>query len=981
MRREGGYILATALLLLAVLSVLGSVAYYKAVLGQRAAKVAGDYGKARSIAEAGLSQLFWYWTQAQDNAANCPSGDPGCMEREKVVKWVLGGGVGAPPAPMDPALYGESLADLERRAGGNLDAYIRASRNIRVYQFQRDASGMPVGMKEVPASSWADPNVKEPQVAVWVTSYKQPTDPRSYPYGDANAGCTGGDCRLVVYALGRDGDARVLMRESQGYFTSELTGVTAITNAPPYSNWNDLCNLTNGSAVGAALSWSGGKGSDDVLVEATQAPYVLGDIPSGTALSSNTNMGVGGKMFRNGTGSTSELTMDSVPVLAYSTHRTNPGVRVERASTPMDATAPPLDDPYPVPALASKLLRPGLAATPDKIRYFDVAANGQLFNIDIYRWAAEQFTCQNPATAGLPSDPYANGAYCDRAEKLRQIMWRLYPPLDPTDTGPPPAVTGRITAEDFWRNIRDGRPMFGIVRVMYPTKPKQTNVATCASFGNQPVTLYDVVKQLNNITAGASATFGGRTVSIDNRARLIVYGMLLLDYFYDVDGDFYFDADAERSILPIESTDAYLKIEVPMLINPALPRDTTGSDLWPFPTVATTTTTHPADPGVFAVENAGGGAGCTTCRNIANLAAPVGGWFPPTEGLLKPPGMLGAWTHGRYDVHGMQALMDPNRGTNGLIGWAVSELLTAPALPPALGTSTPSWNSAFNAMRNRLNYYYELLYTTTDPSKPQYWPISPSFPRTLADSFCIGAEDCTAGNHDGDKLHLFFPSGYVHGWKVALAVLNMRAEEWNGILRGVVCTPIDATSGPISCAPRRSIAELARMHQSHGIVPYGDPWAPLGAPMGQEIRLGRDPTTNAVVQLPFDLYSDASQNQGDEERFFHIRPDPSRSGYGVIDATFLDLPSLAYSGGILDTHTSNNVSGIVYTPSALEWETGNKGGIGYINGAVITGLGMYNKAGGGKAHQIYVFDPQAVDNINTNNTATIMLRFDWQVLH
>ncbi|RME82148.1 MAG: hypothetical protein D6771_07400, partial [Zetaproteobacteria bacterium] len=572
MRSERGYILATSLLLLAVLSVLGAVGAYKAMLGTRIAKVKGDYARAKQAAESGLAQLFWYWTQAQDNTPGCTHyspPDPGCVEREAVIAHVLQGSALPADAPFVADLYGESLADLDRNAGG-IDARIQRDPHVRVYAFVLDANGNPVGMQPVPNANWGQG--QDVQVAVWTTSYKKP-QPGQYPYGDANAGCTGSGCMLVTYALGRDGEARALVREAQGFFTHRLTGVTAITNAPPYATWTDLCNLTNGNATGANLSWSSNR-DGRMLVEATQAPYVLSPfpngianpapgqkndaIPSGTALSSNTNMGLGGKKFRKKTSSTSELTSTSTPLLVYSTHRSTQGVRAQWADWNGSAMDPAgADDPYPI--LPKDILRPGLAATPDKIRYFDVAGDGQLFALNVYRWLAEQFTCQhvlpdpaNPAGAidpstGTSTDPYANGAFCKKAVELQRRIMALYPL--PAAEQPPagatladkvnrywPKITGRLTVEDFWRNVRDGRPMFGIVRVMYPAKPFFNTGKNCKSAGGRIVTLYDVLKmpKLNNITLGASVSFpSGRTVTIGVGARVVIYGMFLLDYFTD----------------------------------------------------------------------------------------------------------------------------------------------------------------------------------------------------------------------------------------------------------------------------------------------------------------------------------------------------------------------------------------------------------------------------------------------------------------
>ncbi|RME84247.1 MAG: hypothetical protein D6771_04755, partial [Zetaproteobacteria bacterium] len=577
MSNQRGYILATSLLLLAVLSVLGAVASYKAIIGTRMAKISGDVARAEQVTEAALNQIFWYWTQSGITEPDCTyktgplagSVDPGCQERTAITDYVLDP-YGAAPFPFVADLYGESLQDLiaSPAVGGasmaDLDNYLATSGKVRVYTLVNSGGAVQI----VDAYAWGA--VRAPQAAVWVTSYQWSGDPSEYPYldpyGNEKVGCFGSGCMIVVYALGRDGEARALVREAQGWFSKQLRGVTAITNAPPYSTWMDFCHRQNATAVGASLSWDPAKQTGDFAVEATQAPYALGSAPSGTALSSNTNMGIGGKGFRKDVNSTSELTADSTPLIAYATHGAQKHLHAKWASDPMDTAV--LDDPFhsSPSVLPYRILRPGLAATPDKLNYFDVSADGQLFELDAYRWAAEQFICQHvrpdptgplnaiAADTGTSTDPYANGAFCERAVRLQKKIMQLYPldPADPyfaqaSDPAIPlaekvnkywPRITGRLTVEDFWRNIRDGRPMFGFVRVMYPTKAFMDTGEFCETAGGRRVYLYDAVTTLNQIKVGSVHTFkhpSGRSikVTVGGKAKLIVYGMLLMDYFTD----------------------------------------------------------------------------------------------------------------------------------------------------------------------------------------------------------------------------------------------------------------------------------------------------------------------------------------------------------------------------------------------------------------------------------------------------------------
>ncbi|MDX8407532.1 MAG: hypothetical protein R8L58_04020, partial [Mariprofundaceae bacterium] len=416
-------------------------------------------------------------------------------------------------------------------------------------------------------------------------------------------------------------------------------------------------------------------------------------------------------------------------------------------------------------------------------------------------------------------------------------------------------------------------------------------------------------------------------VTIAANSRLVVYGMLLLDYFTDTDGDQYFDADNERILYPIESTDAYLKIEVPAMINPAMPRGTPATDMYAFPTIATGTATANRINDNYS-------ATCTTCRSVATLASPIDGWFPESEGMPYPGGALS---------RGQMALMDATLATGGLTGAAAQ----------IIGTSTLG-TDATGLFTNRLSYYYELMYATTDRDEPNYWPMSSSFPTgiTSMDNFYIGEDD--APSNEGDKFHLLFPNGYAHGWKVALAALDLSAENWNTLLDG----------GGVG----RSVVDLYSQHVG-ALAPYGDAVHPVGSPFG----------VNGAINDP-GLYKAASL-LAEQSDYFYVTRDIT-TDYGIIDSNFRDIPTLAYSGGLVDTHAWNNISGIIYTSSALEWETGNKGGTGYVSGSVITGLGFYNKAKThDKAHQIFVFDPQTVDNVSTKNMIFRMVRFFKQALH
>jgi hypothetical protein len=634
-------------------------------------------------------------------------------------------------------------------------------------------------------------------------------------------------------------------------------------------------------------------------------------------------VGIGGKLFRKAKLSKSSLTFSSTPLIAYGLHGTaSGGVQVEYADTTIDTTG--VDDPNN--KLPTGMLLIDQSAGDGKLDYF-LSGNAQVFNLDAYRWAAEQFTCQDSGNGAA-----ANGAFCGKAEALQAAM------------SSPVPVTGRLTLAQFERNVRDGRPMFGIVRVLYPTEElDDSDTGTiCASAGGRNVVLYDVVANVNSIKATK-----GQFYQYTDESKVIVYGMLLVDYFIDNDDDYYFDADQERLIEPLESVDAYLKVEIPFLVNPALPRD--GGDGGNFYTIAATAAPAGSTNSLGTANrvNQGDTSECITCRAFANLASPYDGWFPISEGMLDVDD---------DEDDGSMKLMKlvhtaPNHG-EGLIGAALQM--------EGGGTGIGSVaKQLFQDEKDRLNYYYELMYTTTDQSDSFSWPILPGpFPADIGTAdFCIGTRDCNATtDSDSDKFHLLFPNGYAHGVKVALAALDMSAAEWNNVLSGNGGT---------------TIFDLATKHNTR--VAYGDATNPLGSPFGTDVpSMGADGVVDAGHAL-------AATIQAEQSDYFFITEDAT-TGYGIIDSEFTDLPSLTYSGGLIDSHQFGNIGGILYTPGPLEWEPGNKNGLSYIAGSVVTGFGLYNKTGGDKAHMVYVFDPQAGDNIAIQVTTLTMRRHAWQEL-
>lgn len=964
--REKGFVLVTSLVLLSILTVLGIASTYKTIVELKMSRVSGDSVRALDAASAAMNKQFYDW------AMDATIGG-GREEFATLINNVEGGTVSG---IYKPRLLPLNTTELIAAAGtSGLDAYIQNNSFFRVYNVTES------GVSETANANW-DPDADHPQVAVWVTSFNVPVkggvpDPDKYPYvdpcGPSTSAMSGlskapvevcdGDSSIAINAVGRYRDAKRLTRQLVSTAVSPiLEGVNAITNAPKYNSWHDACQGTTSSSSNTA-TWS--TGSDwNTIVDGTQAIYELGDaasgIPSGTAIASNSNASNGST---GGGGSTeAELVMSASPLVAYSGHSPVEGYRVRSGGTskePDGSKSLTQTDPK----LPRFLIPTQLLGTAHEISYF-LDGNSQLFDLNVYRWAAEQFTCQDAST-----NHAGNGAFCDNADDL---MGEVDDAMLGITVDRP--VTGRLSLAEFEFNVRNSIPMFGIIRVMYPALESDdaSDVSNCAAFGT--VTLHELDNgQTTTVGTGSNAVdphplasgFNVETIEPGNgrffqytaSSKIIVYGMLMFDFFSDQDGNGVFDPDTgdgsgDYLLDPMAAYGIDININVPVYVNPSLPRITTrasGDTDARFPTAAATSA-----PSGSASDLANGGLVNTgDSSKVANLASPYDGWFPEAEGMLNL--VSGTLADGTMNLMKQEDLTAST--ASGLLA-AMNQMYNLET--NVIGSKA---DALYTGAKSRLEYYHELNKLTLDQDNDQFWPISTSLPADLTSStslFCIGDQDCDTDNdHPGDRFHLLFPSGYTHGWKVALAALDMTAAEWNTLLTG---------NGT------KTISQLRTAHAAP--VPPGNLGLPAGSPFG---NLDEGYVTANVTGY-----------QGDSSSYFSVTA--HSSGYGLLDSQFRDVPSLVFSGGKMYMNYHLNLSGIVYTAGAIEWCAGRVGaspnnGLSYVTGAEVTGFGSYtrNKGTGSEtydeAHNAIVFDPVAVDFINTNQSAVIIMRtYGWQEL-
>jgi len=934
---EEGFILVSVIVILAVLTLVGVAAMFKTNVQTKVSASSVDMAKALSAGQSGLAQNYsdWKGVRAAEKAAISTAVEAGT----------------ASSGMYDETMTPNQMSDLGADTTA-VDAYVTGHNNIRVYDVT------PAGL--VPAAAgWGGTN--DPQVALWAASFTKQTDP-TYPYVTANtAACP--DCNIVVYSLARAGNARSLQREIQGTTTHAPNGISAITNVPNTAYWADLCNGAAGSttlsdrlpfgAVGEhsptspVITAPTPTGTPEWMIEATQAQYAIYaspvgtqvNIPSGVAFASNTSVGrcaLDGSSGREcpefevefpvgNSENTSTVAVYNIdPLIAYSGHQSVSNMRVDYANVTRDLTTPSAPN-MPTGLLPHKLVNDRMLGTPGQLNFLN--GSGQAFDLDAIRWGAEQFTCR--ASNG--------GKFCGKANALKASVYTGRTVVPSGSTAP---VTGRLTFTEFQYNVANAIPMFGLVRVMYPAiaQTGTDGSGTCSVNGVAAnVQLYqteDAGEKLIWSTGSTATDYTGSPTTIDadgqlgSSAKLIVYGSIMIDFFADDNANMRFDpATGEHILTNLENGESKAEMQVPELINPALPNMASGTSLSAFP----------------GITMNGSGA--------INLASPTNGNFPMIEGMV--PSVAGATA--KQD--GRMELMNPNTASVSKLYEIGDSVRTS----GGIGANTPSY---FTAYRTRLEYYYKLARATANDNDPNQWPMA-EFPANMSSDYCVGSQDCTlapAGtgpNNDGDKFHLMFPSGYMHGWKVALTMLDLKAADWNELLVGTdtlaAQTITDSTLGN-----------------------KGSPFSQADIPFDYSLQ-----TPARFTSLRAKAEALIAINAEDHQYFY---TEEGAGNYALLTSKWADIPAFIYSGGFMQIQYVSNISGAVYTPGPMAWGAEDNladPGTGYFNGSIITGFGF---ARGGEhsnstGYAVVVFDPQAVDNSSVSTLSSVLRRFAWEQLH
>jgi len=692
---ERGFILVTSLILLSILTVLGAVSFFKSNIEIKVSRGSIEAEQAFSAMKVGLSKTYADWVAA-------PNG-----EFKTLGDWV-GNKTGTAPS-----IYVNSYPLDVATLGGNPPA------GARIYTLAANGT---LGT----GTGWGTGN--DPQVAIWVTSY-EPQAGSAYPYAVSNhvtsTSCS--TCALVVYALGRSGDARRLGREYMSTITQNIEAYGAMVNAPKYKDDADRCasgtppptSTSSSTTTATATSIQGSH-----LIDSTQAP-------GGTAIASNNGFDFpnGSKQWESngGTGSSAK---DIDPYVVF-----DPG------------KVPALTQDYPeidggqISAIATTVLSAD-RFNGSYMDYFD-SASSQLFQLDAYREAANRI-------AGFPTENIA-GYVVDTGAGAT---------IDGVSAGSPlgnynalyaangnHARMGTIQWADLAYNINKDIPMYGIVRLMLPVsldKAQKGNGSGCGA-GNDPA----IFKIKHDPLASGT----------NKNGKLIVYGGALFDFYYDTNSNNIYEPGTDRLLTPLEALSFKVNVDSPLMFNPVM------DDITPR-------------------TGATGPTACTDYNQIICYPNGSPSWDDTSDRLSSGDGVMDLIGDVDHVARNWGTMV--HDGTNYITHTKVySDWINN--LPVALGSGSLAGSKA--NIRLLLDYYIRTTangvkpdwnYKTLADIESHYQSFKIHSQSDVIDSASAA-----------DLYHSFLPSGYIHGWKRAMVMTDLAAQSgstgksiWNEELLG-----------------------------------------------------------------------------------------------------------------------------------------------------------------------------------------------------
>ncbi len=705
-KREQGFLLVTSIVLLAILTVLGAVSFYKTNVEIKVSTGSTEAEQAFAAMNAGLNETYAYWR------FNGSTSSGGIKELNDLAGFISTASGTAPSIYVDK--YPSQLIGVDPYgfATSVADVYTQASTSgIRIYTLT--ANG---GVSQ--AFSWGA--VTDPQVAVWATSFRpQTTD--GYPYVDpqhvSSTACS--DCAVVVYALGKSGNALRLGREYMATTDINIKAFAAMINAPRFNNDTDCIagtasttSSTDSNELGEGLSAApaGPVQGNSHLIDATQAP-------GGLAMASNNGINPPGqnKPWKTDHGTGTEL-LGIIPDVIY-----DPG-KVASANYPATAGGS-MHDIY------GTVVKADLFAG-ETMNYFD-SPSDQLFQLDAYREAAnrisgfvtEDIYTYTVNTGGVPLGKYV-ALKTGNADHGRM---------------------GTLQWADVEYNIVNSIPMYGLVRLLLPTSATTDTDTIC---GNS-VTKY-------TIDHDPFAT-GGK---VSPAGKLIVYGGALIDFYDDANDDGVYDPATERLLTQQEALTFKINADNPLNFNPVMDGHTPRTGQTSLSPDYTQIDTYPNGAPSWDLTSDAMASG----DGIMDMI-----WDVWNVGVN--------WSSNVYDPTGPAYV--PATAPFSYKDWMTQE---SPARVTRTSTDTPvssnNWTLADKTRMHTLLDYY--VRTTAAASKNKWYTTGTvslaDIEGNYKDFYIDSAADLKPdAPSSADLYHAFLPSGYVHGWKRAMKETGLTA--------------------------------------------------------------------------------------------------------------------------------------------------------------------------------------------------------------
>jgi hypothetical protein len=706
---EGGFILVTAIILLAILMGLGAAAMFKTNVGVKVSASAADSAKAFAAAQAGLDKTYAYWSQ-----------DPyGQAEFKAIAKAAKNGGTTGTHILNN--MHANTIADIGTTAAA-VDAWVRGS-NARVYNLTNARV-----VETLPANWNVD---KYAQVAVWTARFK-PSKTGGYPYATPQttaAACS--DCTAVTYALGRSGNAYKLLREYAFISSSTIQAYGAMMNAPKYNNDID-CQAGTPSTTPSTTTpnpltppspivwWT-----TSHMIDATQAP-------GGVAMTSNNGIDPFSKnkywkaKYGHGTGSSFMNNNRAIDMFVVYDPGKVPGVPdyPEIAGDQMSN-------------IWSTVVKEGRFSNPNTV--MDYFSNGnQLFPLNAYREAANRIS-------GFATEKINGYLVVTTGAGLTQEI------RDLKTNNAGHGRAGTLNWTELSYNIQHSIPMYGLLRFMIPMRLKSTGGDTvCGRTTDVYQPVYDPLGQGKESPQG----------------KLIVYGGALFDFYIDSNNDGIYQPSAER-LLTRDEASASKKVNVdnPLMFNPVMdamqPRTgaaactdilnvscyPNGSPSWDIYTDAFNYTGAPnVNANGDLISNADG---------VMDLIYDVDYVARNWSSEVKANG--GAW--------------GTIQNTGGFRNWMRQESPAVIISTATSGTHSWSINDK-NRMHTLLDYYIKTtaLASKNQWLDKNINAIEGDYNGFYIDT---GNDLLAAKPSAADLYHAFLPSGYIHGWKRGLEVTGL----------------------------------------------------------------------------------------------------------------------------------------------------------------------------------------------------------------